>query len=402
MTTFSISNENIESIPVFVREIVRLCCTRFASNPYILESAGPVFPRLPGPPRSRLTIVSIRQVTGGVAGAAAKTTVAPLERCKILFQTGRLHKASVITTLLSIKRQEGVKGLFRGNGASVLRIVPYASIHFGLYEHYRRAFVNIWYKKGCISCDTVVLSDPTGSSGSAVSRAPVLPQRVAAVVDLLAGSSSGATAVILTYPLDFVRTRLAYTMEANRRECQPQTIRAILRKTLQGEGLLGLYRGIGPSLYGILPYAGLKFYVYQRLKQLYFAERGAHHRASQDHDAGDIRLPVPYMLAFGGIAGLVAQTVTYPVDVVRRRMQVEGLKAGVGRGFKDVGGTRQPEGTMLPRTTPNALMFIARNEGWRVLWAGLSINYAKVVPSTAIGFTLYDMLKQRLLLPNNL
>jgi hypothetical protein len=33
MTTFSVSNENIESIPVFVREIVRLRCTRFASNP---------------------------------------------------------------------------------------------------------------------------------------------------------------------------------------------------------------------------------------------------------------------------------------------------------------------------------------------------------------------------------
>ena len=340
-------------------------------------------------------------MTGGVAGAAAKTSVAPLERCKILFQTGRLHKASVTTTLLSIKQQEGVKGLFRGNGASVLRIVPYASIHFGLYEHYRRAFIKLWYNNGRESSEKVYLSDSTGSS-EATSLSSVLPQRVSPVVDLLAGSSSGATAVILTYPLDFVRTRLAYTMEANRRECRPQTIRGILRMTLQGEGLLGLYRGIGPSLYGILPYAGLKFYVYQRLKQLYFSEKGAGHGAGQDHGGEGIRLPVPYMLAFGGIAGLVAQTVTYPVDVVRRRMQVEGLRAGVGQGVKGVGGPWQREGPLLPRTTPNALLFIARNEGWRVLWAGLSINYAKVVPSTAIGFTLYDMLKQRLLLPNNL
>jgi hypothetical protein len=410
MATFSVSNENIESIPVFVREIVRACCPQFASNPKTgtLYSIGTIISHLLGPPRSRHVIVSIRQVTGGVAGAAAKTSVAPLERCKILFQTGRLHNASVTTTLLSIKRQEGVKGLFKGNGASILRIVPYASIHFGLYEHYRRAFINMWYKEGRMSSDIADVSDSTGSSGRAISPVPtgstasIRPQSVSPVVDLLAGSSSGATAVILTYPLDFVRTRLAYTMEANRGECQPQNIRAILRKTLQGEGLLGLYRGIGPSLYGILPYAGLKFYVYQRLKQLYFAERGLDQWAGQDHDVDCTRLPVPYMLAFGGVAGLVAQTVTYPVDVVRRRMQVEGLKAGVGRGVKGVGGARQRESSLLPRTTPNALMFIARSEGWRVLWAGLSINYAKVVPSTAIGFTLYDMLKQRLLLSNNL
>ena len=318
-------------------------------------------------------------MTGGVAGAAAKTSVAPLERCKILFQTGRLHNASVTTTLVSIKRQEGFRGLFKGNGASVLRIVPYASIHFGLYEHYRRAFVDIWYNKRLGRSDVADMSESADSRGTGTSTATqfstgsIQLQRVSPVVDLLAGSCSGATAVVLTYPLDFVRTRLAYTVEASRRECQPQTIRAILGKTLEGEGLLGLYRGIGPSLYGILPYAGLKFYVYQRLKQLYFAEQGADYRGGQDHQMGGIRLPVPYMLAFGGIAGLVAQTVTYPIDVVRRRMQVEG-----------VGGARQPEG-LLPRTTPRALMFIARNEGWRVLWAGLSINYAKVLPSTAIG-----------------
>ena len=328
--------------------------------------------------------------------------MAPLERCKILFQTGRLHDASVTTTLASIKRQEGIKGLFKGNGASVLRIVPYASIHFGLYEHYRRAFINAWYGKGYVSGATTDLtSSSEDTPEGVVSMTAPPPQRVSPVVDLLAGSTSGATAVVITYPLDIVRTRLAYAMETNHPGCQRQTIRAILRNTLRGEGPRGMYRGIGPSLYGIMPYAGLKFYVYQWLKQLYFAEQGGDHWVEQHHEDGGTRLPVPYMLTFGGIAGLVAQTATYPIDVVRRRMQVEGLKSGVGLGGTGTGVRPQPEGR-LPRTTPKALLFIARSEGWRVLWAGLSINYAKVVPSTAIGFTLYDTLKQRLLLPNNL
>lgn len=40
--------------------------------------------------------------------------------------------------------------------------------------------------------------------------------------------------------------------------------------------------------------------------------------------------------------------------------------------------------------------------GFRALFAGLSINYMKVVPSTAIGFTVYDSAKQYLGLPQNL
>lgn len=47
------------------------------------------------------------------------------------------------------------------------------------------------------------------------------------------------------------------------------TIRGVLGTTLRTEGVVGLYKGIGPTLFGILPYAGLKFYVYQSLKQHY-------------------------------------------------------------------------------------------------------------------------------------
>jgi len=56
----------------------------------------------------------------------------------------------------------------------------------------------------------------------------------------------------------------------------------------------------------------------------------------------------------------------------------------------------------LPQGTPAALIAIVRRQGWRVLFSGLSINYMKVVPSTAIGFTLYDYLKSALDLPTHL
>ena len=189
-----------------------------------------------------------------------------------------------------------------------MRIIPYSALHFGAYEHYRAHLV--------------------AATGA-------VPGAVPPAVDLLAGSAAGATAVLVTYPLDLVRTRLAYQMEGEKKKggaggsasSSPPaaTVRGVLAATVRAEGLRGLYRGIAPTLAGILPYAGLKFYVYQSAK-------AAHARGREGGGGGDsgasttttaARASVPSLLAFGAAAGLVAQTATYPLDVVRRQMQVQ-------------------------------------------------------------------------------
>lgn len=73
----------------------------------------------------------------------------------------------------------------RGNGASVVRIIPYAALHFMTYEHYRGWILDNYSFMG---------SGP--------------------IIDLLAGSASGGTAVICTYPLDLARTKLAYQVRS--------------------------------------------------------------------------------------------------------------------------------------------------------------------------------------------
>jgi len=104
------------------------------------------------------------------------------------------------------------------------------------------------------------------------------------------------------------------------------------------------------------------------------------------------------MLTFGAGAGLVAQTLTYPLDVVRRRMQVQSLKLPPA---KQQAALQAKHQTIL-RSTWHGLITITQQQGTKALFAGLSINYMKVIPSTAIGFTLYDTLKSYLDLPNNL
>lgn len=291
-------------------------------------------------------------VAGGVAGGVAKSAVAPLERIKILFQTriAEFKSIGLIGSIKKIGKTEGIMGFYRGNGASVARIVPYAALHYMAYEEYRR-----W----------IILGFPD------VGRGPVL--------DLVAGSIAGGTAVLFTYPLDLVRTKLAYQVVSKPKmniqgiissEQVYKGIRDCFSKTYKESGFRGLYRGVAPSLYGIFPYAGLKFYFYEEMKR---------------HVPDEHKKDIMVKLVCGSVAGLLGQTFTYPLDVVRRQMQVQRLA---------VSSNAEVKGTM------ETLAMIARKQGWKQLFSGLSINYLKVVPSVAIGFTVYDLMKSYLRVPS--
>ena len=85
-----------------------------------------------------------RMVCGGVAGMIAKTATNPLERIKMLSQTGE-HGGSggVIQLYRSIIRNEGVVGLWAGNGANLLRIFPAKAVVFSTNDMYRGVFRSV-------------------------------------------------------------------------------------------------------------------------------------------------------------------------------------------------------------------------------------------------------------------
>ncbi|GLU10025.1 hypothetical protein SLE2022_268540 [Rubroshorea leprosula] len=332
--------------------IINTICTKETSNErYWMEkkSEGQVGLHLDEIIES-MPLFTKELIAGGVAGGFAKTVVAPLERVKILFQTRRDEFKSIglIGSVQKIAKTEGIMGFYRGNGASVARIVPYAALHYMAYEEYRR-----W----------IILGFPD------VGRGPVL--------DLVAGSIAGGTAVLFTYPLDLVRTKLAYQvspkMNVQGLLSGEQVYKGIFdcfSKTYKESGVRGLYRGVAPSLYGIFPYAGLKFYFYEEMKR---------------HVPEEHKKNIMVKLVCGSVAGLLGQTFTYPLDVVRRQMQVQRLSVSHNAELK---------GTM------ETLAMIARKQGWKQLFSGLSINYLKVVPSVAIGFTVYDIMKSYLGVPS--
>lgn len=167
----------------------------------------------------------------------------------------------------------------------------------------------------------------------------------------------------ITYPLDLLRARLASQVGDLRYRNTFHGMSVMIRE----EGLRSLWKGMVPTLQGIIPYAGVNFAVFETLKQ--------HAPKNERGEIGTIT-----KLACGGLAGAIGQTVSYPWDVVRRRMQTVGFAPGV------------PD--LNYNGSWRAMKTIVRTEGFTALYRGLTINFWKVTPAVSISFTVYEHMKE--------
>ena len=290
-----------------------------------------------------------------------------------------------------INRQDGLRGLFRGHSATLLRIFPYAAIKFLAYEQIR----------------SIIIKD----------KSQEVPFR-----RLVSGSLAGITSVFFTYPLEVIRVRLAFETKRDARSslseiCKqiyheqppvssqqvssattstnkpsggitPLPIRAAVSSiasatsTLQTvrprSGLANFYRGFSPTLWGMLPYAGMSFLTHDTVGDWLRNPLIAHYTTIPTSGSYTTRpqLTTPAELLSGGLAGLVSQTASYPLEVIRRRMQVGGA---IGDGHR----LRMGE---IART-----IWVER--GLKGFFIGLGIGYVKVVPMVAVSFWVYERSK---------
>lgn len=320
----------------------------------------------------------------------AKTIVAPLDRVKILFQshnpqfvkyTGSWY--GVGQAIKEIYHQDGPLGLFRGHSATLLRIFPYAAIKFLAYEQIRAVVI------------------PRKDKETPFRR-------------LISGSMAGVTSVFFTYPLELVRVRLAFETKKDSRSTlrsickqiyherqyqKPVAAAAEMASASSGAtrsavasaasaaaplapsyGLANFYRGFSPTLLGMLPYAGMSFLTHDTVGDLLRHPLIAEYTTLPRPENSPAGKPAPLrswaQLFAGGIAGLVSQTASYPLEVIRRRMQVGGA-VGDGRRLR-IGETAK---------------LIMREKRFRGFFVGLTIGYVKVVPMVAASFYTYERLK---------
>ncbi|KAI1424109.1 solute carrier family 25 member 42 [Xylaria sp. FL1777] len=280
---------------------------------------------------------------GGVAGAVSRTVVSPLERLKILLQVQSAghneYKLSVGKALGKMWKEEGWRGFMRGNGTNCIRIVPYSAVQFGSYNLYKRQFFE---------------------------REPGMV--MGPLARLFCGGIAGITSVVFTYPLDIVRTRLsiqtasfAALSDVHKDKLPGMWTTMVLMYKSEG-GMAALYRGIIPTVAGVAPYVGMNFMTYEFVRK-YLTPEG-----DQNPSAGR-------KLLAGAISGAVAQTCTYPFDVLRRRFQINTM-SGMGYQYKSIG---------------DAIRVIVSQEGIRGLYKGLVPNLLKVAPSMAANWLSFEL-----------
>ncbi|GJP42898.1 hypothetical protein CLOM_g2428 [Closterium sp. NIES-68] len=178
----------------------------------------------------RLSPAASRLLSGAIAGGVSRTAVAPLETVRthmMCADVGSVAANGSMTRVFQwVVEKEGWAGLFRGNAINVLRVAPSKAIEMFTYETVKRALT------------------PTPG------LPPPLPFLLPLPISSIAGSSAGIASTVLMYPLELVKTRLTVN---------PHLYRGFFHafhRIAREEGVGALYRGLAPSVMGVIPYSG--------------------------------------------------------------------------------------------------------------------------------------------------
>lgn len=266
-------------------------CTMDLGGPSLPRQSNPVFVAAPMEKKGAYAF-AVDFLMGGVSAAVSKTAAAPIERVKLLIQnqdemlkTGRLQEPykGIGECFKRTIAEEGFFSLYRGNTANVIRYFPTQALNFAFKDYFKKLFN---FKK-----------DRDGYWKWFAGN-------------LASGGAAGASSLLFVYSLDYARTRLANDAKAAKKggERQFKGLLDVYKKTLNSDGLAGLYRGFNISCVGIIVYRGLYFGMYDSLKPVVLVG------SLQDN------FMASFALGWGITTG--AGLASYPIDTVRRRMMM--------------------------------------------------------------------------------
>jgi len=285
-------------------------------------------------------------LVGGTAAGISKTVVAPIERVKLLLQTqdanpriqsGEIPRyTGVINCFTRVSAEQGFYTLWRGNLANVIRYFPTQAFNFAFKDTFKQMFPSY---------------NPKTEFWSFFAT------------NMASGGLAGAASLLIVYPLDFARTRLAADVgKGTGREFTGLV--DCITKTVKNGGFGGLYQGFGVSVQGIIVYRGAYFGFYDTAKGYIWPTKEAEKTAN--------------FFAKWGIAQAVtawAGILSYPFDTVRRRMM---MQAG---------------GKQLYNGTIDCWSVIAKKEGFKGFFKGAWSNVLRGAGG-AFVLVLYDEIKK--------
>ena len=259
-------------------------------------------------------------IIGGLSGVISRTLTAPLELYKIQRQNAFIPNSTVRAVL----KKEGLRYLWKGNGTNCVRVFPQTAINYGVFEfsktHFFQEFENEKLK------------------------------------NLLAGSMVGSVSITMTYPLETIRSRLTLQTCNSHYKGFMDACRSI--------PIMDMFKGLRMSILGFAPFTALSF-------STYFTYR----KYLEDHTNWN---KDKIKVIGGGMAGTTAVTITYPSDLIRRRLQLQNFDKSVPKynGIID------------------CVKKIIADEGIIGLYRGLPASYIKLFPTIGIQFLAMERLNE--------
>lgn len=311
------------------------------SNAMASPAAAPLIPAAKEEKTAASFLLDL--AAGGTAGALSKTVVAPIERVKLLLQTqdsnpkiksGEIPRYRGIgDCFIRVTREQGIASFWRGNLANVIRYFPTQAFNFAFKDTIKGLFPKY---------------------------SPKTDFWPFFLTNLASGGLAGAGSLLIVYPLDFARTRLAADVGSGKAR-EFNGLVDCLTKTMARGGPMAMYQGFGVSVQGIIVYRGAYFGLYDTAKGVLFKD---------ERNASFVG-----KWAVAQAVTAAAGVLSYPFDTVRRRLMMQ------------AGGERQYTGTI------DCWRKIAANEGPRAFFKGALSNVLRGAGG-AFVLVLYDEIKK--------
>jgi len=189
---------------------------------------------------------SLEVLSGGCAGACQVLVTNPLEITKIRLQvegeTARLLAAAGKSTpapqsFLTIARDLGIVGLYKGSASCLLRDIPFSAIYFPVYT----------------ACKEWLMKRDNSTQASASNL-------------MIAGAMAGVPAAFLTTPADVIKTRLQVVPRDG--ETAYAGIRNCTHTIYKQEGLSAFFKGSGLRVIRTSPQFAITLFTYEKLSRL--------------------------------------------------------------------------------------------------------------------------------------
>ncbi|EAS28225.3 succinate:fumarate antiporter [Coccidioides immitis RS] len=193
-----------------------------------------------------------------------------------------------------------------------------------------------------------------------------------AAVNLVAGGGAGMMEALVCHPLDTVKVRMQLSKKSRAPGVKPRGFIATGQEIVRRETVLGLYKGLGAVLSGIIPKMAIRFTSYGWYKQMLADKETGKLSSSRNMLAG---------LA-AGVTEAVA--VVTPMEVIKIRLQAQSHSLA------------DPLDTPKYRSAPHALLVVLREEGFGALYRGVSLTALRQGTNQAANFTAYTEMKKLL------